>query len=143
MSKQNKAQYKKNLKRQRFNKQIEIFTDFFDNHYPGWQKGKDADYIKKKINTTAKNICNNRLRKKTKLLYKKDFKNWPFRVDQIILVQTSKLWISCMVKNKNGIHEYALNGLAITGLKLKTVHEAGIARKGESIGEFIQIGLKL
>jgi len=139
----NKTRFKKNLKRQKFNNQVKIFTEFFDNNYPGWQKGKDSDYIKEKINITAKNICNNQLRKKTKLIHKKDFKNWPFKVDQIILVQTSKLWISCIVKNKNGIHEYSLNGLAKTGLKLKSVHQAGIAKMGESIGEFIQIGLKL
>jgi len=139
----NKERFKKNLKRQKFNKQVKIFTDFFDNQYSGWREGKDADYIKEKINTTAKNICNNRLVKKTKLLCKKDFKKWPFRVDQIILVQTSKLWISCMVKNKNGIHEYALNGLAAQAMKLKFPHDVGLAKIGESVDQFIKLGLSL
>ena len=138
--KKNKFRKKLMIERHKeFLHNLDVLTKQFDTDYPGWEKTDDADYIKKKLNKTAKIQTQNRLKRKLKHLKKSDFKDWPFKSDSIILVQTSKLWISCIVEG----HEYALNGLAQTGLGIPFAHDKGIAKKGESIGEFIQMGLKL
>ena len=135
--------YKQILKKRHeaFKEHLKIAYDYFESLYPGWQTGdkKDVDHIKKRLRQVAKQWQNNPKKKKTKILYKKDFKNWPFTQDSVIIIQTSKLWISCII----GVQEYALNGLAQSALKLKAAHDAGVAIKGKSISEFIQIGLKL
>lgn len=128
--KENNSEYEKNL---------ENLTKFMDEKYPGWENQSNAKQIKKRLEQTAKKMCKNKLLKKTKVLYKKDFPDWPFYVDKIILIQTSKLWISCIIENR----EYALNGLAASALKLEFPHDCGKAIPGKSMTEFIKIGSKL
>lgn len=118
---------------------LQTLTDYMDSNYPDWQNGKDADYIKKRLNKTAKIMSKNQKQKKTKLLKKKDFKEWPFKTDSVIIVQTSKLMISVIIN----FREYALNGLAHTGLNLKFPHDCGLAIVGKSVSEFIRIGKEL
>ena len=125
-----------------FEKNLNELYEKWDKDYPGWRDGPDADHIKKRLRDHVKNTQKNMRKKKTKLLKKKHFENWPFVVDEIILVQTSKKMISCIVK-QGGLKEYALNGLAETGLKLKSVFDGGVAVRGKSISEFIKIGLDL
>lgn len=138
----NKQKQKLKKRHQEFQKNLDLLYAEFDKNYPGWREGKDADYIKRRLRDNAKQQQKNIHKKKTKLLKKENFPDWPFTVDEIILVQTSKKMISCIVKKK-GISEYALNGLAATGLKLKFAHDSGIAVVGKSVGEFIKIGMGL
>lgn len=126
-------------KHKQFTNILQTLNDYMNTNYPGWQNTKDADYIKKRLNKTAKIMSKNRLSKKTKLLKKQDFKKWPFKVNSIIIVQTSKLMISCIID----FREYALNGLAHTGLNLKFPHDCGLAIVGKSVSEFIRIGREL
>lgn len=130
------------LKRnQEFNKHLKTAYDYFNNLYPGWENGKknDVDHIKKRLRQVAKKWQNNPKKKKTKVLYKKDFQEWPFISESIILIQTSKIWISCIID----FQEYALNGLAANALKLKFPHDCGKAIKGKSVSKFIEIGRNL
>jgi hypothetical protein len=123
----------------RFLDVLQVLTDYMDGSYPGWRDGKDKDYVLKRLNQTAKIMSKNKNSKKIKLLHKKDFKEWPFLSDRIVIIQTSKKMISCIID----FHEYALNGLAETGLKLKFPHDCGKARMGESVSTFIKIGMEL
>jgi hypothetical protein len=136
--------FKQILKRKKreFEENLKKLYAKMDATHPGWQDGPDADYIQKKLKETAKKQMKNKRKIKQKILKKEDFKDWPFVVDEVILVQTSLKWISIIVK-QNGLHEYALNGLAKTGKNLKFAHDAGIAIQGKSVGEFIQMGLRL
>jgi len=139
----NKLKAKLRQKNKQFTDTLEVLTNYFDNQYPGWQKSEDSDSIKRRLNRTAKIMTKTIHRKKTKLFKKKDFQDWPFTSDSIILIQTSKKMISCIID----FQEYALNGLAQTGLVagkvFKFPHEAGKAIKGKFVSEFIKIGLKL
>lgn len=140
----NKYKAKLKIRHKQFLENLEKLYKKMDQDYPGWQDRKDADYIKQKLRDTAKLQQKNMAKKKTKLIRKKDFSGeWPFYADKIILVQTSKKMISCVIKNKTGMHEYALNGIAESALNLKLVHDAGKAIVGKSIAEFIYMGMKL
>lgn len=138
----NKAKQRLKQRHEEFKKNLNDLYEKFDKDYPGWRERPDADYIKQRLRKTAKLQQKNKHRKKTKLIRKNDFTDWPFTVDEIIIVQTSKKMISCIVK-KTSMGEYALNGLAESGLKLKSVFAAGIAIKGKSISKFIKMGLDL
>ena len=123
-----------------YNDTLQALIDHFDATYPNWRENKiDYKYILDGLKATAKKMCENKLKRKLRHIKRSDFKDWPFKSDSIILVQTSKLWVSCIVK----CHEYALNGLAQTGLNIPFAHDKGIAIKGKSVGEFIQMGLGL
>lgn len=123
----------------RFQSELTALYDGMDKKYPGWRDGPKSDNIKKRLHDTARITTNNFFKTKEKIVMKKDFKDWPFICDSIIIKQTSKKWISCFI---NGT-EYALNGSAATELNLKFAHDAGVAIKGKSISEFVEIGLAL
>jgi len=131
--KKNKKRISKHI---RFENNLKQIYEFFDRQHPNWRNTPNADYIKKRLNQTARKITDNIMKKKTKVLKKEDFKEWPFHENQVIIVQTSKKMISVIIR----MQEYALNGLAASALKLKMVHDCGKAIKGKSVSEFIQIG---
>lgn len=137
----NKYKAKLRQRNKRFLDTLEYLTENFTKKYPDWMNGseKNVDHIKKRLNQTAKIMTKNNKLKKIKVLKKEDFKEWPFITDKIILIQTSKKMISCMID----LQEYALNELAATSMKLKFPHDCGKAEIGKSISEFIRIGLKL
>jgi hypothetical protein len=136
-----KNKYKAKLKQRnkRFLDTLEYLTENFTKKYPDWMNGSDVNHIKKRLNQTAKIMTKNNKLKKIKVLKKEDFKEWPFITDKIIIMQTSKKMISCMID----LQEYALNGLAATYMKLKFPHDCGKIEKGKSVSEFIKIGLGL
>lgn len=151
----NKHKQRLKKRHQEFEKHLQELYDKWDKDYPGWRDKPDADYIKKRLRDHVKNTQKNKIKIKQKIIKKKNYegmtfsfkekpvkKEWPFTVDEIILVQRSKKMISCIVK-QGGLKEYALNGLAATGLKLKSVHDASIAIEGKSISDFIKIGMEL
>jgi hypothetical protein len=137
----NKYKARLRQKNAEFKKYLETAYEYFNEKYPGWENGKkdDVNHIKKRLHQTAKLWQKNIKKKKTKVLHKRDFKEWPFTDDTIIIVQTSKKMISCIINFK----EYALNGLAATDLKLKFSHDCKKAIIGKSVSEFIKIGLEL
>jgi hypothetical protein len=136
-----KSRFKKQLqkKHERFKQNLEVLYEYFNKKYPGWENTEDSDHIKKRLRQTARKITDNRMKKKIKKLDKKDFPDWPFKQDTLILVQTSKKMVSVIID----FQEYALNGLAESALNLKTVYLAGKVKKGKSISKFIQLGLEL
>jgi hypothetical protein len=137
----NKFKHKLHLhkRKKKFNDTLNVLIEYMDSNYPGWKNTKDAGHIKKRLNQAARKMTSNSFIKKTKVLKKSDFKDWPFTSDSIILVQTSKRMISCIID----FQEYALNGLAESGLNLKFPHDCEKAIKGKSVDEFIKIGLEL
>ena len=137
----NKYKAKLRQRNKKFLDILEYLTENFTKKYPDWKNGKrdHVDHVKKRLNRTAKIMSKNNKLKKTKILYKKDFQEWPFITDKIIIIQTSKKMISCMI----GLQEYALNGLAESGLKLKFPHDCGKAEIWKCVSEFIKIGLEL
>ena len=128
-------------KQKAYNKKYAELKDYMDKNHAGWEKTKDATHIKMRLNQAAKVIIENQTKQKTKIVKKSEYKGeWPFSVDKVTIIQTSKLWISCMIKDK----EYALNGLAKEAMPwLKFVHDAKKAIKGIDIGPFIRIGQAL
>lgn len=136
-----KSKFKKQLqaKHERFEQNLKVLYTYFDKHFPDWEKTNDADYIKKRLHQTARKITDNRMKKKIKKIDKKDFQDWPFKEDTVILIQTSKKMVSVII----GMQEFALNGLAASALNLKTISEAKKQIIGKSIMPFIQLGLKL
>jgi hypothetical protein len=136
-----KSKHKKILleRHEEYENNVANLLDQFDIDYPDWRESKDADYIKKRIQQAARKMSQNRLKRKSKLVKKSDFKEWPFTSDSAVIMQTSKLWVSVIIKGC----EYALNGLAASGLNIKLVHDAGKAIKGKSVGGFIKMGLAL
>lgn len=127
-------------KHENFDKILSTYYDSFNKKYPGWKESLDSDYIKKRLNQAAQIAVKRRLKKKVRTLHKKDFADWPFKSDSVILVQTSKKWISVITDD---MQEYALNGLASSGLHLKTISDAKKQIIGKSIMPFIQLGLEL
>ena len=64
---------------------------------------------------------------------------WPFRADEVIIeCQRDRL---CIVNIKGCA--FALNGMAVSHLRILTPHDAGFAILGKSIGPFIDMAFKL
>jgi len=77
---------------------------------------------------------------KSQLITKESFDGeWPFYADEVTIECRQKFW--CIVTIDN--YDYALNGAAKGRYKLEDVHEAGMAILGKSVGEFINMALKL
>jgi len=123
------------------NKQEKKIKEWFDKTYPNWENTKDAKHIKMRIAQTVKAIMINKSIQKRKVIKKANYKGeWPFISNQITIIKTGKLWITCIIDGK----EYALNGLTqVNQPWLKFPHDAGKAIIGKDVGPFIQIGLKL
>ena len=89
-----------------------------------WDKLKrknDSNYVSKKIR-------------------KSEFDgDWPFYHEEIIIECREKYWFIVTI---NEI-DYALNGSAQSRYKLESVHDAGMAILGKSIGGFIRMALEL
>ncbi|SDK92904.1 hypothetical protein SAMN04487898_11348 [Pedobacter sp. ok626] len=77
---------------------------------------------------------------KSKAIRKNDYKGeWPFYAEKIIIECRNKHW--CIITIEG--HDYALNGSAKGKYKLESPHEAGMAKLGVSIADFISIALGL
>lgn len=88
------------------------------------------DKIKRKSNSEYK------YKKIIKDNYKGD---WPFYAGEVIIECRHKNW--CVIEIDG--NEYALNGAAQGKYNLTAVHDAGMAILGKSIGDFINMALKL
>lgn len=124
-----------------YKEQYKLLEDYMNSQHLGWEKTDDANHIKMRLNQATKAILENKSKQKKKVIKKSQYKgDWPFTSDEITIVKTGKLWITCIIDNK----EYALNGLAQEAMPwLKFPHGAGKVPKGKSVGPFIQIGKKL
>eukprot|EP01013_Petalomonas_cantuscygni_P040879 TRINITY_DN7309_c1_g1_i1.p1 TRINITY_DN7309_c1_g1~~TRINITY_DN7309_c1_g1_i1.p1 ORF type:complete len:349 (-),score=-34.98 TRINITY_DN7309_c1_g1_i1:57-1103(-) len=65
--------------------------------------------------------------------------DWPFYAEEVIIECRQKHW--CVVEIEG--YDYALNGAAQGRFNLTSVHDAGMAIIGKSIGGFIDMALKL
>jgi len=130
-----------------FQEKLEWLTEYFNQQYPGWQRTKNADHIKMRINRTAKKWTTGIYNRKIKAVYKKDFPKdqWPFKkVDQVIIVQTKKKnAIVKMVTVMIGLEEYALSGLAADFFNITLLSAANWQVPGISTGPFWKIGVEL
>jgi hypothetical protein len=86
--------------------------------------------IKRKLNSGYKH------KKIDKYQYDGD---WPFYADTVIIECRHEHW--CVVQINGKI--YALNGAAQSRYNLTSVHDAGMAIMGKSIGDFINMALQL
>jgi len=64
---------------------------------------------------------------------------WPFYAEEVIIECREKHWCTAEI---NGC-DYALNGAAAGRYNLASVHDAGVAILGKSIGPFIDMALQL
>jgi len=75
-----------------------------------------------------------------KHIAKTDFAgDWPFYHDNITIECRENHWCVVTIDNK----DYALNGAAQARYKIESVHDAGMAILGKSVGSFIQMALDL
>jgi len=88
------------------------------------------DKIKRKNNSDYKH------RKIKKTEYEGD---WPFYAEEVTIECRQKHW--CVIEIDG--HDYALNGASQGRFNLTSVHDAGMAIMGKSIGDFIDMALKL
>lgn len=74
------------------------------------------------------------------VIRKEEFEgDWPFYHDEVTIECREKYWCVLTIENK----DYALNGSAQGRYKLESVHDAGMAILGKSVGPFIQMALQL
>lgn len=128
-------------KNKTYKEEYEKLKNHIDSIDPNWEKGKDAKHIRMRFDQTARIIALNKSMQKKKTIKKSDYKaDWPFTSDEITIIKTGKLWITCIIDGK----EYALNGFAQESQPwLKFPHDAKKAIKGKDVGPFIKIGLGL
>jgi len=89
-----------------------------------------ADKINRKINPDFHH----------KIINKTDFNGeWPFYAKEVIIECREKHWCTVEINEC----DYALNGAAEGRYNLTSVHDAGMAILGKSIGPFIDMALKL
>lgn len=111
-----------------------------------------TDYRKNttKYKETPKSIHKRTINDELNRKYNPDFKSkkiiqseydgdWPFYTDEVIIECRQKHW--CIITIDG--YDYALNGIAKGRYKLENPHDAGMAVLGKSIGDFIQMALKL
>ena len=102
-------------------------------------------YQKKEQRPHNRNVLDEIQRKTNKnyrhaIIKKSDFSgDWPFYHDEVTIECREKHWCIVTIDNK----DYALNGSAQGRYKLESVHDAGMAILGKSVGPFIQMALKL
>lgn len=100
--------------------------------YP--QKKEIDEFDQKQISAVSQIISNSN--KKSKVIRKVDYKgDWPFCAEEVTVVCIEKEWCIVII---NGRY-FALNGLAASRYKIENPHDAGMAKYGVSIGEFIDI----
>ena len=107
---------------------------------------KETTRFKKKETKVRKRTVIDKLKRKNnpeykhKKITKADYEgDWPFYADEAVIECRQKHW--CVIEI-NG-HDYALNGAAQGRFNLTSVHDAGMAIMGKSIGPFIDMTLKL
>lgn len=107
---------------------------------------KETTRFKKKETQTHKRTFADKIKRKTNSDYKhkrisKSGYNgdWPFYADEVIIECREKHW--CVVEIDGC--DYALNGAAQGRFNLASVHDTGMAIVGKSIGDFIDMTLKL
>jgi hypothetical protein len=74
-----------------------------------------------------------------KKVSKKDFANWPFKPDKMIITNTMGTMVYCRADKDN----YALNGYAQDQLKLPHLFDSDLYVQGVDVGDIISFGLSL
>jgi len=107
---------------------------------------KETTRYKKKETKVHKRTVIDKLKRKNnpdykyKEIRKIDFdEDWPFYASKVIIECRQKYW--CVIEIDG--YDYALNGAAQGKYNLTSVHDAGMAIMGKSIGPFIDMALRL
>jgi len=152
------------LNKKKYEEAFKTLSGFMDKNYKNWKADKDClNLIKKAARRQAKGKSSGlenivvqathylNTQDKIEISEQKDIKQicikkekyekeWPFTSDKVYIKQTEKIFVTCLIDGK----EYALNGTAHDKYKgIKFPHECGKAVIGKTVGDFINIGLRL